>query len=238
MILLIVSIQLSLSCLVPFCETCSSFSPYICINCFHSFQRNREKGCIPTFPIPPTSYIPIENCEVQPSNLLCTQCKLGFRLENKRCSPICLPDCSCFNPFECIENHSRLLKTACSNPGCQLCCDNSISCCECASTYELSSGTCIESYSCTKDSNCDQCNSISNSCGSCLLKFQNDNGRCIACTDPHCLACSKNTNICESCEDGYSINSSSYNCTSSSSSGGYTNIYIIVGILLGSLILM
>jgi hypothetical protein len=93
--------MLSSSCQVLSCESCSLFSASICINCQPSFSRDPVFGCIS---LQGSHRPPIENCFFS-QGTSCISCVEGYFLSNHRCEPMCLNDCLCFEPFECLSSY-------------------------------------------------------------------------------------------------------------------------------------
>ena len=96
------------ACFVKNCETCSFQSPNICINCDSGYTRDRALGCIQSQnnQIILSGIFFIENCASYSNNTSCEACFEGYSLINNRCSPICVEDCFCFEPNECLSDNS------------------------------------------------------------------------------------------------------------------------------------
>ena len=96
------------ACFVKNCETCSFQSPNICINCDSGYTRDRALGCIQSQnnQIILSGIFFIENCASYSNNSTCEACFEGYSLINNRCNPICIEDCFCFEPNECLSDNS------------------------------------------------------------------------------------------------------------------------------------
>ncbi|OMJ65691.1 hypothetical protein SteCoe_37776 [Stentor coeruleus] len=202
------------NCLIENCETCSPLSKEVCINCNYKFIRDRLIGCVEE----PARKSIIENC-IKNINGRCEICSEGYEVYEGRCNPECLPGCSCFEPYECLKSHSRIL---CDDSNCLSCVFSS--CDYCNTGYSL--GTDGWCYSCPY--NCYDC--VSGICYKCNDGYDLSGNSCViesTCNVDHCLTCSS-TYVCSFCETGYgsdgygNCQSCPYNCIDCIGSECYT----------------
>ena len=209
------------------CEAYSKENSDICINCHHGYKRDFSKGCTKIHESSELSNFHIENCEVFYSESECLHCSSGYKLYNSRCSPICLENCSCFEPYECIEATPRKIQSCSDN--CEQC-TNSTTCNLCYNGYYLQgTNTCVQCspgcLSCTNETVCTSCDygyalggtkclPCSDSCETCyILNGDINNGiSCDSCKTGFYLTQDQNCEICaDPCNDCIS---NSTHCTS------------------------
>ncbi|OMJ71039.1 hypothetical protein SteCoe_30862 [Stentor coeruleus] len=209
------------NCLIENCESCSPLSNEVCINCNYQFIRDRLIGCVEE----PARKNIIENC-IKNSNGRCEICSEGYEVYEGRCNPECQPGCSCFEPYECLKSHSRVLCEdsncySCLISSCEACnagytlgaddkcyscpynCYDCVSgiCYECDSGYELSGNSCVLESSCNVD-NCLTCSST-DVCSMCTIGYGSDGyGNCQSCPS-NCNDCTGS--VCYLCKTGYNV---------------------------------
>ncbi|EFO65066.1 High cysteine membrane VSP-like protein [Giardia lamblia P15] len=124
----------------------------------------------------------IESCNVAMSDeLVCSRCNEGYAPVNGICTEIS-PD----HPSGCVADKGR--------------------CEKCGLWYFLHQGGCYDVW--LRDNNfiCLEVEAKPEQiglCKKCASGFQNNKGICVRCRDPYCKTCTQDTNICESCLDGY-----------------------------------
>lgn len=204
------------SCLKP-CKNCLTGS--VCTSCVNNYDFD---------PITGKCNCPINCAKCDDINLLCTQCKDGFFLNNGVCNP-CEASCktcvtNAITCTSCFREDELNARSQCCSLGCSNCFLGSTKCSECADKYYNSNRECIRCQdpciSCTSQAFCTKCSGYlildaakgtcscptsciscdsAGQCTSCLNGFYVNAGKCDACVSP-CKTCVA-SNFCLTCVD-------------------------------------
>lgn len=95
----------------------------------------------------------------------------------------------------------------------------SLPCATCSAANPSKCKSCIAGYSFSSTSNtCNKILSCNGACSVCPLGYALSQGTCIECTGNNCQSCSSSTlSQCDSCMNGYYLNSTNNQCVSCSS---------------------
>lgn len=220
--------QVSYSCTVSQCSTCSIAS--ICTACNTGYTLTNNNNCVKDICF-------IQGCATCASAKTCQTCTSLYTLSSSKtsCVPVCstnIPQClSCNTTTSCQACNvgymlsSNQCVTLCSITNCDLCLSGT-TCLRCKAGYELSDDLttcnliCSDPYclSCTTASTCTTCYSgfSKGSNGRCVPNCRqgsamNNNGVCQQCkiSLSNCQACSFDTSnniACTQCTPGYYLN--------------------------------
>ncbi|EAR95204.1 transmembrane protein, putative (macronuclear) [Tetrahymena thermophila SB210] len=121
----------------------------------------------------------------------CTSCKSGYYYDSY--SQKCQPNCTTSNCSVCITNYQN--------------------CEQCQTGYTLYQNSCLNSQQSCPIQNCSSCLNLK--CTQCNSGYRLYNLQCYKiCSDPICLQCPNNSNICTQCEPNFYVNPATNTCKS------------------------